>query len=119
MGNDNSKYDAPDGDDSRFKLVCPYDTLNRIRINYVEISDFNGFTIQIQRKDIKTNSKDSNNCKVNELKQLLKVYGRKYVTIFKDILDTNVIQNIKFNECNDYNEYQVIFGKTISQIDIN
>ena len=119
MGNNDSKYDAPDGDDSGFKLVCPYDTLNRIRINYVEISDFNGFTIQIPRKDIKTNSTDANNCKVNEFKQSLKMYARNYVTILTDIFDTNVIQDIKFNKHKDYNVYQVVFGSKITQTNIN
>ena len=35
MGN-NTKYDAPDGDESGLSLVCPYDTFSRIRINYGE-----------------------------------------------------------------------------------
>ena len=121
MGNNNTKYDAPDGDDSGFNLslVCPYDTFSRIRINYVEISVFNGFTVQISNKEIQKNLKDP-----NEFKQLLKAYSQKHVTIFKDIFDLNngngnVIENIKFNKHNDYDEYQVIFGSKIGQIDTN
>ena len=109
MGNSGTKYDAPGGDSSIFGSVCEYDTLSRIRMNYVKSSEFNGFTIG-------TPCKGFNIRNVNEFTQLFNAHAMKHKTIFKDILDTNVIQDIKFNE---YHEYQVIFGDNITQIDKN
>ena len=99
MGNNGTKYDAPGGDGSGFSLVCSYDILSRIRINYVDQQDksanLNGFTIGISGKDIKMNWKDLNTGNVNVFKQLLKAYARRYVTIFTDIFDLIMVLKLK------------------------
>ena len=134
MGNNGTKYEAPCGDGSGFgALVCPFDALSRIRIDYINkhsanMSNFNGFIIYIpsNTNNKQTNWNDFNICNEDQFVRLLKQYANKYVTLVTDIYSSNdgnagnhnmqVIQNIKLNE---YNEFQVIFNEKIKHIDIN
>ena len=132
MGNSGTKYNASRGDESGNVEVCPFDLLDRIKINYVDKQsntqcNFNGFSIFLQRKTLhmKSNWNDFGICNENDLKQLLHEYARKYITIWTDIDRYNnntannncVIKDIKFDDYNDY--YHVIFNDNINDIDPN